>query len=72
MYSEQIDVSVRQHHALGVGAGATGVKQFGYGIFVNRRNIRALRRGGVKQRIVVLRAEPLRFRSALQQYETSY
>ncbi len=58
IHGVQINISMRQHHALGIGAGATGIEKLGHGVFVDGRNIGTTRRSGGEQRIVVLRNEP--------------
>jgi len=39
VHGEQINVSVRKHHAFRIGAGATGVKQSATAFFVDGRNV---------------------------------
>src|SRR5260370_2929106 len=35
----QVNISMRQHHAFGIGAGATGVKELGYRVLVNCHDV---------------------------------
>ena len=38
--SQQVHISVRQHHAFGIGAGAAGIEELGQGILVDGCDLR--------------------------------
>ncbi len=65
--SMQINISVREHHAFGIGAGAAGVEEFGESVFVESCNVRLIGFGGGEHRVVILRREPTFIRFAIEQ-----
>src|SRR5271154_5098695 len=72
MHCMQIDVPVREHYTFGIGARAAGVEKFRNGIFVNRSDISAMRRGGGKEFFVVVGRKPSCFGSAVEQTDRLY
>ena len=66
MHRVQVHISVREHYAFGIGAGATGVEKFRQGIFINAGDVREMGRGGGQKLVVVLGAEPGRCGSAVE------
>ena len=60
----EIQVSMRQHHAFGMGGGAAGVKKFRDGVLVNPPEINRSGFGGRDQLIVEFGVRPGGFRVA--------
>ena len=55
----EIDVSVRQHHALRIRARSARVKEFGHSIFVELHEVGAIRCGASQKLLVILRLKPI-------------
>src|SRR5256886_11439608 len=61
----QVDVSVRQHHPLGLGAGTAGVKELGKRVFIDLHDVSAIRGSAGKERLEVRRGGPTGLRDAV-------
>ena len=68
----EVDVSVRQHYALGIRAGAAGIEKLGQGVFVDGSDVGAVRRGRREKGVVVTRVEPKRLGRAIKLDEHFY
>src|ERR1700722_2424459 len=68
----EVDVSVRQHHAFWICAGAAGVEEFSESVLVNRADVCAMRRSRAEKGIVVTWSEPGSFRRTIQLDEHFY
>src|SRR5579863_1397036 len=56
--SVEINISVGQHHSLGIGAGAAGIEQFSQGVFVEIHYIRPVRRRRRQNVFIISWREP--------------
>src|SRR4029077_5152144 len=59
MQGMQINISVCQHDALGIGAGAAGVKKLGYRVLVNFHDVCLARRRGGEKILITGRRKPI-------------
>ena len=55
----QVDIAVRQHHTLRLGAGAAGVKKLGKRVFVDLHDVGAIGKSGGEQRFVIPVRDPI-------------
>src|ERR1700731_1302138 len=62
----KINISVREHYALGIGARAAGIEKLGQGVFVDGGDVGAIRHGRLKQSFVIAWRKPSSFWSAIQ------
>src|ERR1700730_10543938 len=68
----EVNISVREHDALGVGARAAGIEKLGQRVFIDPSDVGAVRSGRLEKGFVVLSREPWRFWSALELAERPY
>src|SRR5580704_6167283 len=61
---------MREHNALGSGAGAAGVENLGDGVFVNFHDVGAVGSGGGKQFVVIFWREPIGLRRGVEKIES--
>ncbi len=60
MQGMQINISVRQHNAFGIGAGAAGIKKLGYRVLVNFHDVCLAPRRCGETIFITARREPIR------------
>ena len=68
----KINISVREHYTLGIGARAAGIEKLGQRVFVDGGDVGAMRGGCLEKIFVVAWRKPWRFWSALKLAECSY
>src|SRR6267143_7104011 len=68
----EVNISVREHYTLGVGARAAGIEKLGQGVFVDGSDVSAVRRGLLQQTFVATWRKPRRFWRALKLAECFY
>src|SRR6202790_2578536 len=68
--SVEIDISVAQHHSLGVGAGAAGIEQFSQGVFVEVHDIGPVRRSRRQNVFIISWGEPGSLRCSVKHEES--
>ena len=64
--SVKVHISVGEHHALGIGAGAAGIEKLGQSVFVDRGDVGAIRCRCIEKSFVVASGQPGRFGIAIQ------
>jgi hypothetical protein len=67
--SVKINISVSKHYPLGIGAGPARIEKLAERILVKGGDFRAVWRCGSQELFVVLRSEPVRLRSCIEQVE---
>src|SRR6266446_3844675 len=68
----KVNISVREHYALGIGARAAGIEKLGQRVFVDGGDVGAMSGGRLEKIFVVAWRKPWRFWSALKLAECSY
>src|SRR5229473_6369347 len=68
----KVNISVREHYTLGIGARAAGIEKLGQRVFVDGSDVGAMRGGRLEKIFVVAWRKPWRFWSALKLAECSY
>ena len=68
--SVEINISVGQHHSLGIGAGAAGIEQFSQGVFVEVHHIRPVRRRRRQNVFIISWREPGSLRCSVKHEES--
>src|SRR5580704_2492129 len=63
----QINIPVGQHDALGIAAGAASIEKLRQGIFIEFRDVSAVRRGDRQTVFIILRRKPARLRGGVEQ-----
>src|SRR5258708_32806615 len=68
----EVNISVREHYTLGIGARAAGIEKLGQRVFVDGSDFGAMRSGCLEKIFVVAWRKPWRFWSALKLAECFY
>src|ERR1700732_2815787 len=68
----EVNISVREHYTLGVGARTAGIEKLGQRVFVDGSDVGAMRGSRPEKVFVVAWRKPWRFWSALKLAECSY
>src|ERR1022692_3594538 len=68
--SVEINISVSQHHSLGIGAGAAGVEQFSQGVFVEVHHIGPVGRRRRQNVFIISWREPGSLRCSVKHEES--
>src|SRR5712692_336994 len=68
----EVNISVREHYTLGVGARTAGIEKLGQRVFVDGRDVGAMRGSRLEKIFVVAWRKPWRFSRALKLAECSY
>ena len=68
----KVNISVREHYTLGIGARAAGIEKLGQRVFVDGSDVGAMRGGRLEKIFVVAWRKPWRFWSTLKLAECSY
>src|SRR6266851_1053983 len=67
MQGMEINISVRQHDAFGIGAGAAGVKKFGHGVLVNFHDVCLARWRRGEKIFITVRRQPVGLGRTIEQ-----
>src|ERR1700692_3078105 len=67
--SVEINISVGQHHSLGIGAGAAGIEQVSQGVFVEVYQLRPVRRRPRQNVFIISWREPGSLRCSVKHEE---
>src|SRR6266849_8256087 len=68
----EVNISVREHYTLGIGARAAGIEKLRQRVFVDGRDVGPMRGGRLEKIFVVAWRKPWRFWSALKLAECFY